>query len=100
MVLRLIAELQVKCNDCGFESSCEDHSTHIQLCEAAPVVVTHPTAGPSTATEPDFPAQNTMTLEKAMEELRQGNILPEMKKVGTLFVKSNKLLSGWQNSPA
>ena len=62
--------------------------------------MTHPIAGPSTATEPDFPAQNTMTLEKAMEELRQGNILPEMEKMGTLFVKSNKLLSGWQNSPA
>jgi len=46
--------------------------------------VTHPIAGPSTATEPDFPAQNTMTLEKAMEELRQGNILPEMEKMGTV----------------
>ena len=66
LVLRLIAELKVKCNDCGFESSYEDHSTHIHLCETAPVIVTHPTAGPSTATLPDPPAQNTMTLERAM----------------------------------
>jgi len=80
-----MAELKVKCNDCGLESSCEDHSTHIHLCETAPpVIVTHPTAGPSIATLPDPPAQNTMTLERAMEELQQGNISPEMEKMGTL----------------
>ena len=49
-----------------------------------PVIVTHPTAGPSIATLPDPPAQNTMTLERAMEELQQGNISPEMEKMGTL----------------
>ncbi|KAJ7375864.1 hypothetical protein OS493_038394, partial [Desmophyllum pertusum] len=33
-------------------------------------------------------SSSPITLEEAMEQLRQGNISPEMEKVGTLFVKS------------
>ena len=82
MVLRLIAELKVKCNNCGCEFSYEDQSNHLCEIRAGPAIVAHPIP------VPDPPAQNPITLEEAMEELRQGNISPEMEKMGTLFVKN------------
>ena len=64
MVLRLIAELKVKWNNCGCEFSYEDESNHLCEIRAGLAIVAHPIP------VPDPPAQNPITLEEAMEELR------------------------------
>ena len=86
MVLRLIAELKVKCNNCGSEFSYEDQSSHSCEARAGPAIVEPPAPIPAHAADP--PAPNPTTLESAMADLQKGLITPQMEKMGTLFIKS------------
>ena len=104
MALTLIAELKVKCADCGHEFSHEGQSDH---CCATPVNYEPAQSGQNPVGEPPIPVvaavveplnpipgpagdqpMLAVTLEEAMEELRQRRITPEVEKMGTLFVKS------------
>ena len=78
MVLRVIAELKVKCNHCLCELYYEDHRNH--LCRAIPGLAD---IAASTAADPP-----SVTLGQAMEQLCRGEITPKMEQIGTLFLKS------------
>ena len=93
MVLTLIAELKVKCTDCGGEFSYEGQNNH--FCAKSVDEPAQPGQNPVVEAEPLNPIPGpagdplmAVTLEEAMEDLRQGKISPEVEKMGTLFVKS------------
>ena len=93
MVLTLIAELKVKCADCGGEFSYEGQNNH--FCAKSVDEPAQPGQNPVVEAKPLNPIPGpagdppiAVTLEEAMEDLRQGKITPEVEKMGTLFVKS------------
>jgi len=87
----LIGELKVECNKCKSQVNYEDsrhHSCPPTPCKqpgtaqpAPPVVAL--AAAPAPLVQPAV-----LTLQDALEELRQGKVSPDVEKLCTMFVKS------------
>ena len=88
MVLGVIAELKVKCNDCLCKLTYEDHRNH--LCR---VIVGQADIAASTAADPP-----SVTLGQAINQLCQGEITPEMEQMETKV--QTAVISSWKNSHA
>ncbi|KAL9976704.1 hypothetical protein ACROYT_G014031 [Oculina patagonica] len=99
MILRLIGEIKVGCKRCKTQLNYEDTAHHV--CPPAPHLLPPPAetaqrplpaapavarAIPGLAIEPV--ATDPVTLQDALEELRQGKVSPQVEKLGTMFVKS------------
>ena len=82
MVLRVIAELKVKCNHCLCELTYEDHRNHLCRAIGGQTDIAVPCTS-STAADP-----SSVSLGQAIEQLRWGEITPEMEQIGTVFLKS------------